>query len=172
MSNESEGCGCLLMLCGISLLLLIAYPIYDGYVNRGLPEDAQKAIHGRANIYNGDKNAYLSIMISNDSEWILGNSTARVTINLLNGRSVEYSGSVVSWKEEELNIAPNEQGRWCSLRFPEELIQTVRAVGYKDFSWSLVEPRGRRVPIKLVKRPIDWCSGLFERDTPKHAHGS
>ena len=164
MSNtNSGGCGCLALL-GIIVIATI-YPIYDGYISREVDKDQRaKITFGEpVFIYKGLDRPYLFVGISNDSDWILSKVTATLTYTSEDGATHELIGMTDKINDaEKFEIIPGATIQ-TPIFFGPEAGKSLIQVNVTRWSWRVTQVQAHRRPIKLVKRPVDFLMGLFER---------
>lgn len=162
--SDNGGCGCLAMI-GVLFLLLCAYPVFDGYVNRGLPAKEKAAIQVEAAVNQLESKWYLSVSVKNPTEWIIGHATVALTVTLRDGTRRDFIGKIESGGSTNLDISSKESGvRYCAFPLPEDAATLFARNEVEKWDWRITGLDGRRNPIRLVKRPVDWLRGLFERE--------
>lgn len=166
---DGYGCGCLFLFM-LGLILAMVYPFYDGYFIRDLPEGVQSSIEAESHVilktaYLDENSCYVSVTLTNNSGWVIEES--RVLVTFRSGDE-SYRCSLKlekPYQNGKLGLSSSNSPEEYWLTLPKDGVLFLKENNLEE-SHSSIWMRGRRRPFKLVKAPVDWVMGLFERVEP------
>ncbi len=168
MNDEDLGClglGCLGVLAII--VCVIAYPFYDGYYSRNLPESELKEIDAQGYFSDQGDTKILRIRIDYRGDWIITEfSEGFIEVELAKNHTQYVRGERVihqaplpitngSLAMVEFEVAEKDYNQFTAESNSNYLIR---------LKCKIHRVKGHRRPIKLVQAPIDFIKGLFERE--------
>lgn len=182
------GCGCIVGLMLLALVVgvpaSILYFLYDGYAVRSLSEQDTAKIESGAIIMNisdsfsrqalalrhlgPDHGEYVLVLtgIKNKSEYVIRNASVWVNLTDKAGVPMErlYSAPCQRDQQSDFRLPPNSNViEWCAAKLTPQIATAISAERYGGYTWGFRDIDGHRLPIRLVKAPIDWVLSLFER---------
>lgn len=168
------------VLVAAPLLLGLLWCVYDGYWPRPLTLEAIYQVGGQAEVLDRSDNRValhlphpvperaLFIVISNRSQFFLNG--ARVVFV-----TKDAEGGVLSIQEapclhlgaEDLDVPPQRaeasRSHHCVAALSEKTLRSLASVDFDRHDWYFSELRGHRAPVRLIRRPLEIFSLMFER---------
>lgn len=161
----------------IALLCVVAFPFYDGYWNRSIPEDELvAAVSFELKEETGANRNEFAFFARNEGAWIFESAELSVFVKKskdfkvpnrdgLSVKTFTYDiYPLKSMNDHELTQLNESAALALDLSIPENALNSIEHD--KDFvAWgiSFTSARGRRRPLNLVKQPIDFVHHLFSR---------
>jgi hypothetical protein len=139
---------------------MVVYPLYDGYWSRSLPTDEFELIGSHAT--QSGQNEYVFIRCVNNSTWTVSKVKGRMVFQYPDGSSEVIIDFLETRGGEDILIRPG-YNPWLRMKTSPKLSKVLQNGYFQSFEWTLLEVYGTPKPMRIVKAPVDWIEGLFER---------